>query len=329
MLSPLNPSARDNIEQLSHNFAANQPFRHIGFDRFLDPDFCRELLAEFPPFDESHAINERGEVGRHAVHSDLARLGPAFARFDRLMADPEFLALMSRITNIPDLLYDPEYVGGGTHENLDGEELDSHVDFNYHPRTRYHRRLNLIVFLNPDWEESWGGCLELLQDPFGETGRAAFLPLANRAVIFETTETSWHGFQKIRIPPDHGKSRRLIAVYFYTKDRPAAESAPSHGTFYCQRPLPPHLEAGYVLEQEDVHELQSLISRRDTQLRFLHHREIEFSQTIEDSAAAIAGLEKTVASVLGSASFRIGRALTWPARAVKRLIVPSAPKDNR
>ncbi len=319
MLPLLDPSTRENIEQLRNDFASNQPFRHIAMDRFLDESFCRELAAEFPPFEQTHAINERGEVGRHAVHSDLAKLGPAYKRFDRLMADPEFLAALSRITNIPDLLYDPEYVGGGTHENLDGEELDSHVDFNYHPRTGYHRRLNLIVFLNPQWEESWGGCLELLRDPFEESGpRTAFLPLTNSAVIFETTESSWHGFQRIRMPKEAGNSRRSIAVYFYTKERPAAESAPSHGTFYCQRPLPANIEAGYTLKEEDVQELRSLLGRRDTQLRFLHHRELEFSKALEDAAAAIRGLEKTVASVIGSASFRIGRALTWPGRAVKR-----------
>jgi Rps23 Pro-64 3,4-dihydroxylase Tpa1-like proline 4-hydroxylase len=321
MLSLLHPSARDNIGQSCEIYSANQPFRHIAIDSFLNTDFCRELIAEFPAFDEARAINERGEVGRHAANSDVARLGPAYARFDRMMADPEFLLAISRITSIPDLLYDPDYVGGGTHENLDGEELDSHVDFNYHPRTGFHRRLNLIVFLNPRWEESWGGRLELLRDPRDETGpRAEFLPLANRAVIFETTESSWHGFQRIQIPPDQSTSRRSIAVYFYTKDRPAAESAPSHGTFYCQRPLPAHLEAGYALQEPDLWELRSLLARRDTHVRFLQQRELEFSKSLEDAAAAIAGLEKMVASLLGSASFRIGRVLTWPVRFVRQFV---------
>ncbi len=193
---------------------------------------------------------------------------------------------------------------------------------NYHSsRTHTHRRLNLILFLNPEWERSWGGCLELLRDPFEShaDSRKDFLPVANSAVIFETTEASWHGFQRIRIPEGKSASRKSIAVYFYSKDRPAADTAASHATFYYSRPLPEHLQPGYTLREQDVGELRNLLVRRDRQLQFLYQRELEFSESLENSAKAIAGLNETVASVLGSASFKLGRALTWP---IRRLKVP-------
>jgi hypothetical protein len=166
--------------------------------------------------------------------------------------------------------------------------------------------LNLIVFLNAEWGESWGGCLELRSDPWdaGDSKRKTVLPLLNRAVLFETTEKSWHGFTRISLPPEKRHlSRRSLAVYFYTRERPSEEIAPSHGTVYIPRPLPAHLEAGYTLRQEDVDLLQILTERRNSQIRFLYERELEFSEAI--------------AGITSSLSFRIGRLLTYPIRKVR------------
>jgi Rps23 Pro-64 3,4-dihydroxylase Tpa1-like proline 4-hydroxylase len=307
VLALLHPDVRDHIEDLAQQFGAAQPFRYVAIGRFLDPQFCQELIAEFPPFEAGDARNERGEVAGKSVIGEIARLGPAYERFDRLMRDGEFLSLIGRITGIPGLLYDEDYVGGGTHENRDGQELDSHVDFNFHPRLGWHRRLNLIVFLNPQWEEAWGGCLELLREPTADTGdaRKTVVPLANRAVIFETTESSWHGFRVIRTPPGQGITRKSLAVYFYSHDRPAAEIAPSHATYYYQRPMPGHIQAGYTLREEDAAEIRKLFARRDDHIRFLYEREQEFTELL--------------GSINRWRAFRLARALTWPARALKRV----------
>jgi len=308
VFSTLNPDVAQRTDVLREQFANARPFRHVVIDHFLDTNFCNDLIAGFPRFDEKLAMNEHGEVGPKAVFPKLPDAGPAYARFDRLMRDREFLDWVGRITGIRHLLYDPEYVGGGTHENLNGAELDTHVDFNYHPRTHLHRRLNLIVFLNEEWESEWGGCLELLRDPWSTSpaDRIVTTPIANRAVIFETTERSWHGFRKIRMPPERNVSRRSIAVYFYTADRPKEETAGSHATIYYQRPLPDHIREGYTLQEVDVQELQALLTRRDHQMKFLYEREQEFNEALS--------------SIVRSPSLKAGRALTWPARALRDLL---------
>jgi hypothetical protein len=309
VLALLDQGVRDRTDELRREFTSTQPFRHLIVDQFLDPEFCRQLMAEFPSFDATHALNERGETGRKAVFTDLERLGPAYARFDQMIRSPEFLALMGRITGIESLLYDPEYVGGGTHENLDGQELDSHVDFNYHPRRHWHRRLNLIVFLNEAWDPDWGGCLELLPDPWtpeGSRPAAVVVPTANRAVLFETNEHSWHGFRRIQLPPGQRRtSRRSLAVYFYTAARPESATEASHGTLYVHRQLTGEIRAGHTLREQDVDEMRTLLARRDIHIKFLYERELEFSRVIS--------------GILNSPSFRLGRALTWPARAIRRL----------
>jgi 2-oxoglutarate-Fe(II)-dependent oxygenase superfamily protein len=292
VLHLLSPEISTRVGELSDQFLNAYPFRHVVMDNFLEPVFCQRLIAEFPAFDKSRALNEMGEVGRKAAISDIASLGPAYREFDALMRERSFLAVMEKITAISDLLYDPEYVGGGTHENLNGQDLDLHVDFNYHPR-----RL---------WREEWGGCLELHRDPWQEASEPSrsISPIANRAVLFETTERSWHGFNRISLPAEQQHlSRRSLAVYFYTKQRPESESAPSHGTVYVPRSLPDHIVAGHVLTQADVDNLYILTERRNAQLRFLYHRELEFSESLT--------------AITRSPSFRIGRFLTWPFRKLR------------
>lgn len=296
MLALLNPEAVRKTAQWSVEFAAAQPFRHVVIDSFLHPEFLDRLMAAFPAFDQAGALNEAGEPGGKCVVPKLRAIGGAYAEFDGLIRSREFRAWAGRVTGIPDLLYDADYSGGGTHENRNGQELDPHVDFNYHPRTGWHRRLNLILFLNAEWRPEWGGSLEL---EGGET--RSVLPLANRCVIFETDEHSWHGFRRIRLPADRSHlSRRSIAVYYYTRTRPAEERAPHHGTFYLPRPLPQHLEAGHTLSDEDVRELHVLIARRDQQIQFLYQRELQFSRMIH------------------SFSYRLGALLTAPARWIRR-----------
>jgi len=306
--SMLHSAVRDHVEDLRRRFSEAQPFRHVIIEPLLEPEFCKQLAAEFPAFDPRYARNELGEAGRKAVVPEVARIGPGYARFDGLMRDLDFLQLMGRVTDIPGLLYDRDYAGGGTHENLDGQELDPHVDFNYHPTRAWHRRLNLILFLNEEWEPGWGGCLELLHDPWssGEGARIEVVPLMNRAVVFETTESSWHGFPRIRLPAGKQVSRRSVAVYFYTRQRPSGQTSPAHGTIYYQRQLPEHIQAGCTLSEEDVTEVRTLLARRDKTIQFLYERELKFAGVME--------------RILQSPSFRLGRALTWPMRLARTMI---------
>jgi hypothetical protein len=264
-------------------FQRARPFRHIAIDNFLDHRLCERLLADFPGFESRHALNEMGEVGGKAVRMDVRDISDAYRELDRYLQTPEFLGFVSTVTGIPDLLYDPDYVGGGTHENRDGQGLDAHVDFNFHPRTRWHRRLNLIVYLNPEWEDAWGGALELHSDPWSPAGNRtiSIAPIFNRAVVFETTETSWHGFPRIHLPEDRANlSRKSFAIYLYTVERPPQETAPSHATVYVPDALPADWKEGHALSAGDVQEATNRFAHMRGQLRFLYEREKKFEAQI-------------------------------------------------
>lgn len=251
---------------LAQEFAAAQPFRHVVVDGFLEPGFAGQLLAQFPAFEQGNYLAEHGRPGEKSTFERVRALGPAYERLDDLVRSPDFLGFLGDLVGLPDLIYDPWYLGGGTHDNRQGASLDPHIDFNFHPIERWHRRLNLIIYLNPEWRPEWGGALNLYRDPACDDAPGQSVPpLFNRCVVFETTEHSWHGFDRITLPPENETlSRRSIALYFYTPPAAAAEVEPAaHSTVYVPRGLPAHLHAGHVLSEADLADLRALVAARD------------------------------------------------------------------
>jgi hypothetical protein len=285
------------VQSLHNLFYAAKPFKHISIDNFLEPELAEGLLSAFPSFDKERAKNEMGAIGGKATREDIRTLGEAYKQIDHFFASHAFLEYLSALTGIPDLVFDPEYFGGGTHENLHGQELDVHVDFNYHKTTKLHRRLNVIIYLNKEWEESWGGNIEIHSDPRNPDRNtiSQFAPLFNRCVIFETNEYSWHGFTKIQLP-EHKKnlSRKSFTTYFYTHSRPAHEVAPPHATFYIQRPLPPTIRPEAILTQNQFIEVKGLLKKRDDWINFYQRQELSLNKQIEDITRALIEAQKAL-----------------------------------
>lgn len=286
----IEPQHLTNAKSLGESFNRAKPFRHLVIDNFFKPEFAADLLAQFPAFERGNARAEDGSIGNKSTVEKVRELGPAYARLDDVIQSKPLLDFISGITGIPDLLYDPWYFGGGTHENRHGQDLDAHVDFNRHPVERWHRRLNLIVYLNHRWQDEWGGSLQLHSDPRADDDEyVAITPLFNRAVIFETTEWSWHGFPSIQLPQqERDLTRRSIALYFYTHDRPVEELADTHSTIYVDRPLPDRFAAGRMLTDDDIQELRVLLSRRDMHNQRLYREITALTHQLEGARAALA-----------------------------------------
>lgn len=307
-LELLNPAVIASADAHALAFARREPFRHVVIEDFFAAPVAANLLGAFPPFERGNARNEAGELGNKSTVERIRELGTVYAKLDDVVQSRDFLDLVGRITGIDRLLYDPWYFGGGTHENRHGQDLDPHVDFNRHPIEPWHRRLNLIVYLNPEWDAAWGGALDLHSDPRSADDRVVSVaPVFNRCVIFETTEWSWHGFTRIALPEEHRElSRRSIALYFYTTDRPAEELAGTHSTIYVDRPLPQRFGVGRKLDERDVEELRTLIARRDQHNQRLYRDITTLSTQLDEANALLRG-------------GRIGRLAHFARRALQRL----------
>jgi Rps23 Pro-64 3,4-dihydroxylase Tpa1-like proline 4-hydroxylase len=144
-----------------------------------------------------------------------------------------FLEWLEDMTGIAGLLPDPHMIGGGPHEIRRGGKLAVHADFNRHPHTGLDRRLNVLLYLNREWQQAWGGHLELWD--LNRERCKQIAPVFNRLVVFATTSTSWHGHPvPLTCPP--GVYRRSIAFYYYTDGRPAHESMGDHSTVFVDTP---------------------------------------------------------------------------------------------
>jgi hypothetical protein len=276
----INPDVATRVTDLARSYQNAEPFRHIVIDDFLNEQFAGALLSQFPAFERGNNLGDDGAPGKKSTFEQISRLGGAYQALDRLIQQKEFLELVGGITGIDGLLYDPFYLGGGTHENRSGQSLHPHVDFNRHPSEGWHRRLNLIVYLNPGWNEDWGGDLELYRDPYQDPQPIVKIsPLFNRCVIFGTTEESWHAFNQISIPAELANlTRKSIALYFYSTDRPAEEVAGKHTTHYVNRQIPDHIIAGHTLAPNDIELLRGIVADRDNLLRRLYTENSELRQ---------------------------------------------------
>jgi Rps23 Pro-64 3,4-dihydroxylase Tpa1-like proline 4-hydroxylase len=229
----LNPIDR---EALREQVRCSTPVPNFLIDNFLRPEFAERVLAAYPPYEEAiavgrsfRAVNEKGKV----QVTDAARFPEPIQQLNHVLASPEFCELISYALGIPKLLADEKLVGGGMHQTAARGHLDVHVDFNYLEDRGWHRRANLLVFLNRGWQPEWGGEFELW-DADVKARHHAHLPIFNRCVLFETNEISFHGVTAVTCPP--GETRKSFAAYYYTTEAPAHWNGKAHSTIFRARP---------------------------------------------------------------------------------------------
>jgi len=144
------------------------------------------------------------------------------------------LQFLETLTGIKGIVPDPYFVGGGLHQIKPGGKLGVHADFNHHEKLNLDRRINVLIYLNKDWKEEYGGHFELWNKEM-TAAEQKILPLFNRCAIFSTTSTSFHGHPTpLSCPPD--RTRKSIATYYYSNGRPAEEVGESHSTLFKARP---------------------------------------------------------------------------------------------
>jgi hypothetical protein len=225
---------RETLAGAPASYRDAEPFPHAVIDSLLRPEVAAALEAQFPKVDHRmwkhhlHLNSHKFACNRPEAMPELFR-----AVIDELNSKP-VLEYLERLTGISGLVADGELEGGGLHQITRGGYLKVHADFNYHPGTGFHRRLNLLLYLNRGWDEGWDGNLELWDRAMARCVKS-IAPVLNRCVIFSTTDFANHGHPRPLSCPGE-TTRKSIALYYYTVTRPAEELGRSHSTLYKRRP---------------------------------------------------------------------------------------------
>ncbi|MBS1948262.1 MAG: 2OG-Fe(II) oxygenase [Bacteroidetes bacterium] len=196
---------------LQKKFDEGIPFRHLVIDDFLDSSFAQELLGSFPAIG-SMKTQYDGLNERKAEESDFNKLDGCFTELHNVLSSAEFISWIEKITSLKPLGTVNDRLGCGLHQGGNNSFLDIHIDYNIHPIKKISRKLNLLIFLNPEWHEEWGGYLELW-DGKVKNCIQKIKPSFNRAVIFECSEISYHGYSRITVPPNI--TRKSYYQYFF------------------------------------------------------------------------------------------------------------------
>ena len=239
------------LENLADKYCAQyinaQPFPHIVIDDFLPEYVLNDVLKEFPKPGEIKWQEFENKSEKKLASTSELQMGDATRFLLYQFNSSTFMSFLEKITGINGLIPDPHFVGGGLHQIERGGYLKMHVDFNRHTRLKLDRRLNLLLYLNKDWKEEYGGHIQLWDKDMTRCEKK-ILPIFNRCVIFSTTDFSYHGHPDPLTCPE-GATRKSLALYYYSNGRPAEEIAHAdHSTIFKPR-------SGEEIQEEETSQM--------------------------------------------------------------------------
>lgn len=218
----------ENISNFSRKYILAKPFPHIVIDNFLNPDCLENTLKGFKKVDWAKYTH----FNENKSGNKTKTFDPSLQSTINALNSKEFLLLLEKITGISSLIPDHELGSGGVHRSSRGGFLNIHADFTVHPyKKKWHRRVNVLVYLNDVWDESWGGHLELWDKKMTNCVKK-IAPILNRCVIFNTDYDSFHGHPEPMTCPEN-IYRKSIALYYYTY---ADKNVKTVATNYKSRP---------------------------------------------------------------------------------------------
>lgn len=197
----------------------NSPYDHHVIENFLPENIVEKVSSEFFEFDDERWYCYDNPLENKRTIQDWSRFPKNTYSLFQYLCSQEFVDFVKEVTGIQNLYPDYGLHGGGWHMHGRGGNLNVHKDYSIHPKLNLQRKLNLIIYLSKDWNVSWGGGLELWshnQDTNRPLKKEKVVEcIYNRAVLFDTTQNSWHGLPNHLTCPEN-EYRKSLAIYYLT-----------------------------------------------------------------------------------------------------------------
>ncbi|MGV2828422.1 2OG-Fe(II) oxygenase [Myxosarcina sp. GI1(2024)] len=201
-------------ESLRQSYIVSKPYPHLIIDNLFEPELLDRLVAEFPKAEYRNWLVWDTTHELKTTSRGINGLSIFTQMFCLWLNSRDVIDAIEPIVGINNLVGDPLFHGAGLHEMYQGGWLEMHADYTKHFNLPLMRRVNLLIYLNRDWDASWGGELAL-QDPKNPQVRVSYAPYFNRTIIFPTTAKTFHGVPTpLSCPLD--RSRKLLSIYYWT-----------------------------------------------------------------------------------------------------------------
>jgi len=224
-----------NLKKSFKNFKKKKPFNHAICDNFFKKKIVNKLIKEFPDYDDKnfwYEYNNPLEVKKSC--NDWNKFKKNTYRIFLLLNSNIFINKLKKLTKIKNLFPDIGLHGGGLHIHKNGGKLNHHLDYNLHPKTSLQRKINLIIYLTKNWKSTYGGELGFWSHNKKKNQpmslKKTIIPIHNRAVFFDTTQNSWHGFVN-KVNTKKGLHRCSFAIYYMTT--PSKKANKREKAFYA------------------------------------------------------------------------------------------------
>lgn len=200
------------INELSIKFNNGEPFEHIILPNFLNETIVNKISNEYPiDLNIYHKYNNPLEI--KYAYDDISNMSENLQNVFYALCSDKLVNVLKKITRKEIIEYDPTCHGGGLHLHPNNGRLHMHLDYEKHPLLENRQRyLNIILYLSKDYKEEWGGQTELWNSDMSKCIVKSPVQF-NTALIFKTTEKSWHGMpEPIKCPEDI--YRKTLAYYY-------------------------------------------------------------------------------------------------------------------